>query len=139
MIRSNIYGQIKYYRKSFHLTSHVEYSLVVSPKKEDVCPERVLDLKSRNIVQILPLLDSDWTFAFSLKFFRELFIKIVNDLAQSDTLERSRRLQRKPFSTKKCQQWLKSRTQQVIHLLYVWIDHFKLELPNIRLFKIGRD
>lgn len=45
MIRSNIYGQIKYYRKSFHLTSRVEYSLVVSPKKEDVCPERVFGLK----------------------------------------------------------------------------------------------
>lgn len=49
MIRSNIYEQIKYYRKSFHLTSRVEYSLVVSPKKKDVCPERVLDL-SREIL-----------------------------------------------------------------------------------------
>lgn len=117
-IRSNLYVHIRYHKKSFHLTSHVEYSLAFLPKKEDVYPERVLNLKSRNIVEILPRLDSDWTFAFSLKFCGEIFIKIANDLAKSDTLKRRRRLQRKPFSTKKCQQWLKSQTQQVIHISF---------------------
>lgn len=119
MIRSNLYVYIRYHKKSFHLTSHVEYSLDFLSKKEDVCWtwSREILYRYYHVWIVIERLRFLWSSAgnYSSKLWKLWLI-----LPKPDTLKRRRRLQKKPFSTKKCQQWLKSQTRQVIHISFFY-------------------